>query len=398
MFKYLREIKNPHDRFFLTLMVFTICERTIFVFPLLFVFRLLGAESMYSIIVTVIYLVLIAGAITGRRIRYISPWALCVIIFFFLSIVMTFGFHPECSIYLKAGWNQELYAVIPWFLLGTCFFADKISMETIGKWSALGVVFLSWFFLVSNNQIGQHEGVYDMVASYRLLLSTLITINYAFHSRNKWAILASAIGTIYAFAMGTRGPVLVIITFVVILLVMRLTEKGTNRFWIFFLVGIGVLVFTTIESTPVLMYLQGLLGELGFSTRVFDLVLEDKVFQYDTRQMIFDTLWAKLMEDPMPHGIYSEKLYGFFSAHNLYLDTLFTYGIIIGSIILLVLVLVPLLSYKRSVNPLAKQWILMFSCFVFIHGLFGSRFMSCEVFFLLGFSLKELIFYSKKRI
>lgn len=398
MFKYLKQIESPKDKFFLSLMILALCERTIFVFPILYALRIIGAESLYDAVMTLIYIVLVFGAISQKRIRYITGWSLFVIFFFFSFILYTFAFHLECSSFLAEGWKHELKPVIPWFLLGTCFFADEISMETIGKWCSFGVVFLSWYLLISNNQLGETSGEYDMGASYRLLLSTLITINYAFHSKNKWAIGASVIGVFYAFAMGTRGPVLVIIVFILLLIAQRILAKGKNKFWIILLVGAGIAAFTTIGTTPVLLYLQELLESLGFSTRVFDMALEENVLQSHSRQMIYDTLWAKIIENPMPHGLYAEKLLGFFSAHNLYIDALFTFGVFIGSILLLVLVLLPLVSYRRSVNPLAKEWILMFSCLVFIHGIFGSRFMSCNVFFLLGFSLKELIFYSKKRI
>ena len=128
------------------------------------------------------------------------------------------------------------------------------------------------------------------------------------------------------------------------------------------------------------------------------MALNDEILQSNSRQMIYETLINKLQEDPMPHGLYAEKLLGFFSAHNMYIEILFYYGIFLGFIILLVLILVPIISYRRSTNPLAKQWIVMFVCCVFIHGIWGGKFFSQEVFFMLGFCIKEIQINRYKRI
>ena len=390
MIKFLKEIKNPKDKFFLALMIFTICEQTIFVFPILILARALGLESAYGMITTLIYVVLTIGSITNRRVSYISFGTIGFALLVVFSIVFTYLYHPENAEYLAKGWQESLKPVIPWLFLGTCFYADKISMETIGKWCTLGVFFLSWFLLVSNNQLGGMTGEYDMQASYRLLLSTLITINYAFSSKNGWAILASAVGVLYAFAMGTRGPVLVVLVFIMILILQRMMARGKNKIRMYALIGVGLSLFIFIGTTPILSFSQAALAKAGFSTRVLDKALEEEVFQDNSRTIIYETLMNDLQRDPSPHGLYAEKRFGFFSPHNLYIGILYYYGYILGAIILLTLALLPLTAYRKSNNPLAKQWILMFACYIFIHGLFGGSFLSTEVFFLLGFCVKEI--------
>lgn len=394
MFKYLSVVKNTSDRFFLTLMVIAICERTIFVFPILYLTRALGIEDMYNTVLSLLYLFLTLGAISSKRIRFISSWAIFIIVFFLFSIISTYIVHPECSVYIKEGWDLGLKSVIPWFLLGTCFYADKISLETIGKWCSFGVVFLSAYLLLFNNQLGE-ESNYDMDASYRLLLSTLIVINYAFSSGNKFAIFSSLVGVFYSLAMGTRGPVLVIFAFILIRLYLFVKQKRSHHFFFYFAICIGIILLFVVGTTPVLQFFQNLLEDAGFSTRVFDLVLNEELLQSNSRQNIYETLISILKKDPWPHGLYAERLLGFYYAHNIYLEVLFNYGVLFGAIILLFLVLLPVLSYKKSQNTFARQWIIMLACYVFIRGIWGQRFLSAEVFFMIGFCLKEIVYYKQ---
>lgn len=391
MFKYLKEIKNTQDCIFLSLLIFAICERTIFTFPVLIVSRFFGAESLYDALISLIYLFLFIGAFSSqKRWSYISPWTFVIVFFFFLSILFTLLFHPECKPFLIERWPLDLKRVIPWFLIGTCFYADRISMETIGKWCTFGVLLMSAYLLVFNNQLDEMNGGYDMDSSYRLLLSTLITINYAFYSKNKWSIVASAIGLFFSLTMGTRGPVLIIVSFLIILFAQTLTIKGARKIWLISLLVLGGLFISFIGITQIVTYVVDFLSGFGFSTRVFDMALQDEMFESLARKEIYDTLIGAMKENPFPHGLYSEKLFGYFSAHNMYIEILYYYGVFLGAIILLILVLLPIISYRKSINPLAKQWILMFACFVFIKGFWGGRFLANETFFMIGFCIKEI--------
>ena len=247
---------------------------------------------------------------------------------------------------------------------------------------------MSVYLLIFNNQLAD-EG-YDMDSSYRLLLSTLITINYAFSSRNKWAIFASFVGLFYSLAMGTRGPVLIIVSFVIILFAQTIFCKGSRKFWFVLLLIPCVLLLSLIDITTIMVYVNGIFSSLGFSTRFFDIALQDEILQSLSRKEIYDTLIAAIIENPVPHGLYSEQLLGFFSAHNMYIEIVYYYGVVLGVVILLVLILLPIVSFKKSINPFAKQWILMFASYVFVHGIWGGRFLSPETFFMIGFCIKEL--------
>ena len=96
------------------------------------------------------------------------------------------------------------------------------------SWSCIGVLLTATyeFIIKSTNTL---EDAYDMGASYVLLLSTLIVLDFAFRSRKLVPIIASIVGVLYAFATGTRGPIVIIGVFIAIQLLYLINARSKHK-------------------------------------------------------------------------------------------------------------------------------------------------------------------------
>ena len=72
------------------------------------------------------------------------------------------------------------------------------------------------------------------------------------------------------------------------------------------------------------------------------------------------------------------------------LELMVHFGVILGSLLLLWLIFLTFKTYVRTPNILARQFLLIWICFVFVRGFFGGSYLQFGVYVLIGFSLREL--------
>ncbi len=72
------------------------------------------------------------------------------------------------------------------------------------------------------------------------------------------------------------------------------------------------------------------------------------------------------------------------------LEMMAHYGVILGSILLLWLIVISLKSYIKTPNSISKEMILIWMCYVYVRGIFGGSYLQFGVFFMIGFCLREI--------
>lgn len=387
------------DRAFLLLMILAICQNTIFIFPVVFVSRLPVIGPLADCILPITYTILACMSYSRDRVRNIRQQDFFLIFFFFFFFIVSIIRNPACEKHILDAWGVDIYPAIPFFFLGLCFRPDKITMECLGKWCSFAVIFLSFYLLVIANDKGQLAEEYDMGAAYRLLASTMITINYALSSRKKFPIIASLIGVFYSLSMGTRGPLLVIIIFAAICFLYH--YQITPKKKIAFIIIASILTFLFISGDAfiqlIVLPLRDFMLAFGVSTRILDLFLQAEIGDVNTRQAIYDFLFKKLSEQPLlGYGAYAEWTFGIQGAHRVYVEILFEYGYVLGSFIMGAYAITLIKAFKAAKgNRLYMEWLILWAAYVLLRGIWGERFISFQVFFLLGYCLN--IIREKKR-
>jgi O-antigen ligase len=109
------------------------------------------------------------------------------------------------------------------------------------------------------------------------------------------------------------------------------------------------------------------------------------------RDELYEVVIRKISERPyLGYGVYGEWPWIGWSAHNMALEMMAHYGVILGSILLLWLIVISLKSYIKTPNSISKEMILIWMCYVYVRGIFGGSYLQFGVFFMIGFCLREI--------
>lgn len=390
------KIKITQESIFALLVAVFFCHNTLFEYVKIVIGKLPYISMARYLFFPVLYFFLISCSYKRNRARYIRISDLSIILFFTISILLTIIVYPNNAPFIASSLTTHILPCIPFFLLGLCFYADEQTLNTVSIFSCFAVVvnvLYVIYYLNTGRNLGGEDGSYSMYWSYLLLPNIMIVIDYAFRKKKILAIVCSILGVIYAFAMGTRGPIVILFFFIAVLMWTNSNFKIGKKILFFLVVAIALIMFfRSSVYIDVLASLRIFFIGNGVSTRVVDYLISGEMVSYTSgRTDIFRDLMQKFWEHPIiGHGVYGEWPLGYYSAHNMYVEVLFHFGIFVGSFLIIAYITLFRKALKVSNNVLAKRWLIMFGCLVFVKGIFGARYMEYSVFFLLGLCLREI--------
>lgn len=391
-------LKLTSNVFFALLIGVMLCHYTLFDYFAVIIGKLPVVSIFKPLFFPTLYLLLVILSFKSARFKWIRATDIGIIIFFVTSILLSIVFHPQNSPYIVDELWTEILPCIPFFILGLCINLDEDTYKTVSLFSCLAILVNTLYviyFLSGGRELGGSHGEdYSMYWSYLLLPNTLIVIDYFFKSRKLFPAICAIIGVVYAFAMGTRGPI-VVLTACVIICIWRYMKLRTNR-KIIAIIVLFIVVLLFVSSSlymQVLLEFKEFLADNGVSTRVIDYLLSgEMISQTSGRNDMYIDLLNKLNEHPLlGYGVYGEYPLGYSAgAHNIYLQVVFHFGYPLGVVILLSFICVFIKALRKTQGSLTQGWIALFGCLVFVRGVFGGSYLDYTVFFLLGLCLKSL--------
>jgi hypothetical protein len=356
---------------------------------MLVVSRLTGSEDIGVVIMHIAYVVLIAMCMRrGSRFR---GGDIGVILFVCFSILLTWLIYPDNIEKYMIGKEQFWLTVFPlfrFFIVGLFLIPDKEAVDLMGKISCISIFVESifiWFVLRGSDM----QSSDDMSRAYFLLLTVLFAVNYAYDKRTFWGMVASGVGILALLSMGTRGPIMIILAFFAAKIYQTSTKKGKGTIVIIVILLLMWFVNSSLWNA-FLLFLRDIISTIGLSTRVIDYTIQGETLSnYTERDIIFDVIISKIRERPLTGwGIYGEWQFVGWSAHNMYLEILQNYGVIIGGIILLWMFYIAIKAFFTTKSTPVRSLVLMFACNVFVRGFFGGTFLSFPTFLMIGYCLQ----------
>lgn len=393
----IQKIPLTRENLFIFLAAVMLCHSTLFSYFGVIIGKLPIISIFEPFFFLILYSFLIMFSVNKRRISYIRITDFGILIFFVFAILITMVIFPENEKYIMESMLTDILPCVPFFFLGVCLDLNEKTNDIISRICCAAIVvsvLYVFYFLGTRNLGGAHGENYSMYWSYLLLPNTMIVIDYAFKSRKIIPSLCATLGIIYAFAMGTRGPIVIIFSLVVINIWRYMKVRACKKIVLVSFIGMFVLLF---YSSP--LYLQSLRGfqdflnSQGVSTRIVDYLISGEMISYTSgREEIYDVLLTYLNEKPiLGYGVFGEYPLGYAAgAHNTYLQVLFNFGVPLGIFLLFSYVFVVLQSLKKTQGREAQNWIVIFSCIVFVRGFFGGSYLDYIVFFLLGIALRAI--------
>lgn len=326
---------------------------------------------------------------------------LAILLFFGGALLIAYTFIPGNKPYISQRFKEVISPCLPYFILGSCCKFDEETVDKLGKLSCFGIIlsFVYLFFYISSGNNMEN----DMMSwSYGLLPSTMMAINFAFKKKKTVPMLCVFLGMVYALIMGTRGPIIIAFAFVLEAMWIYSKKSLKTKISITILLTIVLLVFfLTPVYKELLSMLMRVIAGRGLSIRILIFLSTGEMIKDSSgRDEYYSILLSKLNEKPLlGYGVYGDYAQLHTAAHNMYLEAVYDFGIIIGALIIALLLISfirNILTYKNTISLF--QWLMMWGMIVFIRGLFGGSLYSQETFFLMGLCANTVISQYTHRI
>ena len=286
--------------------------------------------------------------------------------------------------YLDENLVTMLFRYAPLYLVGVCI-TDKETVDRLHVVS-LTSIFVNVLFIAFAARYLNQDTDY-MSFSYYILPHICLVLFYAAKEKSIWDILASFLGILSIIIYGTRGPFpsIALIFLLYFLFYKKYKHKFISRVVAFILISAVYLLIIWF-----LIFYGPVLSQIVLRTKILDNLTLSGFFFDNGRFEIFDVVMGGFAKDPLAvRGFAADRIltnsYGnlFHYSHNLVLEMLYSFGIIVGGAALINLFVNYFKGYYRCPDQKVKGLILILLC---SNGLFklliSSSFMLEPLFFL----------------
>jgi hypothetical protein len=345
------------------------------------VFYMEETSTTYRVILTAIPLsiAIFLGFIRKPR-RFIVVFSIALaILFIHLAL-----FPVNADYALKDAFRFTFPIVISSALCLSCVSRIEIIEKVLYQISWI-VLFLVVFYVYSFFTGKIDLGNYSMSMSYAMLLPMA-----SLYSRKKWySILAFLFLLVVSLLIGSRGAIVCIFIYI-------LYDLFKNN--IKSLVFIFLLILMSYAMLPMIM---NSLDNVGISSRTLNMIVEGSIGQETHRDEIREIVYKEIKANPIVGvGVWGDRpiLIPKFSkasyCHNIVLEILLDFGIIFGTIILLVLFCLWLNAFFKA-DSYNKRMLILFTATCLLPLMFSGSYL-LEQFFGLFLGVVFVVLNRKK--
>ncbi len=308
------------------------------------------------------------------------------IIFYLAAVVvllMTNLIYADNAAYISYYMSDIVWSFLPMVFLGTLY--DHETDEAVLFWASLSGVLVGILYQGMKSSSGQSEHYDSMGLAYRLLPSMMYLAYWAFTRRKFKYWIPVIMSIVFISAYGSRGPILSIVIYLVVGFLYSSTGKHMRygMFWRVLAVVAVIILASTDILDKVAEFLKELFEGWGLSTRIFDFYLEGDIGNTSGRDALTDGVIDAIQDSPfLGYGIMGDRVLFRSYAHNLILEFWIDYGMIIGTVLLILLgVLIFQAFQKRREQKEYVLFLLMVVCMNFVKLMVSASYITEPYFF-----------------
>ena len=207
------------------------------------------------------------------------------------------------------------------------------------------------------------------------LLPFVLTSFYATYNGKKWLnLVLYVVGVIVITFYGARTPLLISVLFPIVTVVLRKGKLSFEKLLLLFIAAVLIMVIIANLSSVL-----GVLGRYGESVGSYALSkLQTNAFwDSSTRNDIYDHAFRLIEEKSgAPMGLFADRIYlDVIYVHNIFLEFIIDYGIILGVALSLAIIYLMLRSYKINKDWNVRLFLLFWFCVVFVRFLVSGSYL-----------------------
>lgn len=333
-------------------------------------------ESMWSIISIAFELAIILTLMLAFPILYKRKGAFLLVaeIFFGLLYMLSYfsGFAEPADLFSTAFWT--LAVCIPLGSAGIAVYDKQLLFDYIRTAS-----YIEYPFLCAALWSMRRVGTYSMSVSYALVLPVLFLLFSFFRDGKYISLFLAAVASLLILVYGARGPLLCIFFFIVVEMLQRHSSKRTISLLYCF---IGLFSLLVILKDPLLQFLADFVSSHGINSYIINRIIAGKVLQTAGR----DQIWVYYLQLIEKHPFSGYGLLGGWidlstGPHNMLLEFLLSFGIILGGFVSLLSIrlLIKSVSAKPSIYT---DLVVIFASYNFTMFLVSGNWLEKPLFFL----------------
>lgn len=323
------------------------------------------------------------------------------VLFWYFTDYDSFDYIALCNV---------IFFTIPAFFIGLSININDKTFKPL-YFLSIFVLFASIiysFYYLSDRELSTD----NMDYAYKVLPSVLIIASSLFIYKKKfWNIILLLISLFFLIALGTRGPILCLIIFT---LIMFWKKNGFTKLFIYisFLSLVAFIVLWSPLYEIIILNISEFLENLGFSSRVLEMLIQKKLSEGNGRDAIKDKLLTLIKENPiLIRGPFSDRqaTINFYDpdyftrykngtyAHNIILEFIFDYGIIVGVLLLFIILFYTIRLVARS-DKSSFYIVGIVICCSLVHLLISGSYLTSSLFFMLiGLQFNKKLINKRKK-
>ena len=322
------------------------------------------------------------------RISDIALYFLVVVLLFLTPLLF-----PANQPFFDKYYTNFVLFTLPFYFIGLTLDYSKreriiSAVAKIGFWYSVYWQTLIFLGFVETNYGYDGTAGEQMGQAYYLLFPIMVFFVNLIRHFSILNLAYIAASTLLLLFFGTRGPVLILGLFIAVYLIVFHKFKSVNVLKKISAAFLFVFFFYFLEI--IVMAIVPLASALGFSTRVFDSILDNRMTNMtdsSDRDMIWEKLITAIQYDQggIGYGWLGDRvlLTDVQYSHNFELEILTQFGVFIGGGLLLLLLILMIKSYINIKNsPSRDFWLLML--FVgFVELQLSNTYVSHPLFFVM---------------
>lgn len=234
---------------------------------------------------------------------------------------------------------------------------------------------------------------YSMSASYALLIPLLVCLSRFFTEKRICDLVFAAISALMIVLFGARGPLLCV-AFYVLLQVCFLMKRGALKYTLLSVGALGIGVFAFARAW-LIQVLTALMLRFGVYSRTLVQLINGHISSTSGRDDLFSYYWGLIQKNPLAGwGLLGGWLAPGSGPHNMLLEFLLAFGIIIGGLACIFAICLLFRVFFVPCGPL-RELIAIFAACNFSKYIIAGFFLQSPEFFLfviLCFSTQSRLF------
>lgn len=258
----------------------------------------------------------------------------------------------------------------------------KIIYSYLLKYSYIAM-FISVIYLTTS--VATSNSSYNMSFATYILIFVIIQWNELLsgNKRNPLTVVLAIYGLVFMLLYGNRGALISVVFFIVLKLCKCYNEK--KYIYASIIVAIGFIIAYNYER--LISFIAQLLDENGRSSYSITRLVEGSFFESTAREQLISYYWELIKDKPLTGwGVYGGFIGEGLGPHNIVIELLLAFGIIIGGI----LAAFYIISFVKVVFTKSKQGtgydlLLMYTAAIIMKFISSGQFLSTPNLFVFVF-------------